>query len=229
MPHETNHIYEFENFRLDLTEKLLSGNGNQVSLTPKVFETLRVLIENAGHLVSKDELMQKVWPDRFVEETNLTFNIKMLRKALGDNAAKPRFIETVPRRGYRFVAEVINVNGNGVVLISDTVTLGSGSRDRLNSKIRRIGLIFAGILLVALAAAIGIRWRVAVGQPNVPLLSGNLNLQKLSTSGDVTDAVVPFGPFDLSAQTKEKSPIPRGFFLRRLGLRPFQVSAFIGS
>src|SRR5438034_6961884 len=117
---ETKYIYEFENFRLDLSEKLLSRNGLPVSLTPKVFETLRVLIENAGHLVSKGELMQKVWQDRFVEETNLTFNIKMLRKALGDEAGHPRFIETIPRRGYRFIAEVkpeTDLNGFSAVAV----------------------------------------------------------------------------------------------------------------
>ncbi len=103
---QTNNIYEFEDFRLDFTEKTLKGGGGVVPLTPKVFETLCVLVENAGHLIEKDELMQKLWQDRFVEESNLTFNIKMLRKALGDSAQKPQFIETVQSRGYRFIADV---------------------------------------------------------------------------------------------------------------------------
>ena len=106
---QTKRLYEFGNFRLDLTEKVLSRDGKSVPVTPKVFETLCVLVERAGHLVEKDELMQKLWQDRFVEESNLTFNIKMLRKALGDSASKPVFIETVPRRGYRFIAEVQRV------------------------------------------------------------------------------------------------------------------------
>ncbi|MGB7203787.1 MAG: winged helix-turn-helix domain-containing protein [Pyrinomonadaceae bacterium] len=103
---QTNNIYEFEDFRLDFSEKTLQGVGGVVPLTPKVFETLCVLVENAGHLIEKDELMQKLWQDRFVEESNLTFNIKMLRKALGDNAQSPQFIETVQSRGYRFIADV---------------------------------------------------------------------------------------------------------------------------
>ncbi len=103
---ETKHLYEFGNFRLDCTEKFLFCDGKPVSLTPKVFETLEILIENAGHLLGKDELISKIWQDRLVEESNLTFNIKMLRKALGDSASEPRFIETVPRRGYRFIHEV---------------------------------------------------------------------------------------------------------------------------
>jgi TolB-like protein/DNA-binding winged helix-turn-helix (wHTH) protein/Flp pilus assembly protein TadD len=103
---QTNNIYEFEDFRLDFTEKTLRKEGSIVPLTPKVFETLLIFLENPGRLIEKDELMQKLWQDRFVEESNLTFNIKMLRKALGDNAQRPQFIETVQSRGYRFIAEV---------------------------------------------------------------------------------------------------------------------------
>lgn len=101
----SNDTYVFGDFRLDLAEKVLLQNGKAVPLTPKVFETLQFFVENAGHLIKKDELMQRLWQDRFVEESNLTFNIKMLRKALGDSASKPKFIETVQRRGYRFIAE----------------------------------------------------------------------------------------------------------------------------
>src|SRR5438132_6220096 len=103
---QTGHFYEFGNFRLDAAAKVLFCEGKPVSLTPKVFETLQVFVEHAGRLLEKDELMQKIWQDRYVEESNLTFNIKMLRRALNDDAHAPRFIETVPRRGYRFIAEV---------------------------------------------------------------------------------------------------------------------------
>ncbi|MDQ6787482.1 MAG: winged helix-turn-helix domain-containing protein [Acidobacteriota bacterium] len=103
---ETKHFYEFGNFRLDLSEKVLLHDGEPVSLTPKVFQTLEIFVQNAGRLMEKDELMRQIWHDRFVEESNLTFNIKTLRRALSDDAYKPLFIETVPRRGYRFIAEV---------------------------------------------------------------------------------------------------------------------------
>ncbi len=106
MPLRTGQLFEFEEFRLDVSEKALLRGGEVVSITPKVFDTLQLLVENAGHLVAKEEILQQIWPERFIEESNLTFNIKMLRKALGDDAAKPRFIETVPRRGYRFIAPV---------------------------------------------------------------------------------------------------------------------------
>src|SRR5215213_3652183 len=103
---EIKQFYEFSDFRLDLTNKVLVRNGENIPITRKMFETLFVLVENADRLMEKDELMQRIWHDRYVEESNLTFNIKMLRKALGDEAAHPRFIETVPRRGYRFIAKV---------------------------------------------------------------------------------------------------------------------------
>ncbi len=105
-------IYVFEDFRFDTGEKTLKLRGTMIPITPKVFETLQLFVEHPGHLIEKDELMQRLWPDRFVEESNLTFNIKMLRKALGDDAQKPTFIDTVPKRGYRFIADVKRVEAN---------------------------------------------------------------------------------------------------------------------
>src|SRR5215471_10817970 len=106
IPNETKSIYEFGEFRLDPAAKTLTRSGEAVALTPKVFDTLQLLVEHAGRLLEKDELMERLWQDRFVEESNLTFNIKMLRRALHDDAQHPQFIETVPRRGYRFIADV---------------------------------------------------------------------------------------------------------------------------
>src|SRR5437016_6967432 len=105
MSAKTGHSYEFKNFRLDSSAKILFCDDKPVPLRPKVFDLLQVFVEHAGRLLEKDELMQKIWQDRYVEESNLTFNIKMLRRALNDDAHAPRFIETVPRRGYRFIGE----------------------------------------------------------------------------------------------------------------------------
>jgi DNA-binding winged helix-turn-helix (wHTH) protein len=99
-------IYVFGNFRLDAGERALFYEGKLVSLTPKALDTLCVLVSRAGHVVSKDELMQAVWPDTFVEDGNLSVNIFALRKALGEGTNGHLFIETVPRRGFRFVAPV---------------------------------------------------------------------------------------------------------------------------
>ncbi len=96
----------FENFAIDLRERTLSENGTPVPVTPKVFAILELLVRNAGRIVEKEEMMREVWTDSFVEESNLTYSIRQLRKVLKDDFHQPRFIETVPRRGYRFVAEV---------------------------------------------------------------------------------------------------------------------------
>src|SRR5262249_59110395 len=106
---QTKHIYEFGPFRLDAAERLLLRDREAVPLTPKAFDLLLSLVERHGHLLEKDELLKKVWPDTFVEEANLASNISQLRKALGDGENGRRFIETMPKRGYRFIASVNKV------------------------------------------------------------------------------------------------------------------------
>lgn len=106
MSRQINHIYEFGPFRLDSAEHLLLREGEPVPLRPKVFDILLVLVENRGHLVEKNKLMNAVWPNTFVEEANLNKNISMLRQALGENQSAHEYIETVPKLGYRFIAAV---------------------------------------------------------------------------------------------------------------------------
>ncbi len=102
------HYYAFGPFRLDVWERvLINESGVAVPLTPKAFSILLVLVENSRHVLTKEELMQKVWPDSFVEENNLTQNISRLRRVLTEEGGKgEKFIETIPRRGYRFIAAV---------------------------------------------------------------------------------------------------------------------------
>jgi DNA-binding winged helix-turn-helix (wHTH) protein/tetratricopeptide (TPR) repeat protein len=115
-------LYEFGPFRLDSAECLLLRDGSPVSLTPKVFDTLLVLIENSGHLVEKDELMKRLWPDTFVEEVTLARNISDLRKALGEASNGQKYIDTVPKRGYRFVGRVSEVCDESSELIVEKST-----------------------------------------------------------------------------------------------------------
>ncbi|HJS25039.1 MAG TPA: tetratricopeptide repeat protein [Pyrinomonadaceae bacterium] len=105
MGQQDNHSYEFGRFRLKVAERVLLREGELVPLTPKVFDILVTLVEHGGQVVAKDDLMKRVWPNTFVEEGNLTQNISLLRKALGESPGGLQFIETVPRRGYRFVAD----------------------------------------------------------------------------------------------------------------------------
>ena len=105
MRRSNQHLYEFGPFRLDTHERMLLREGQYVPLTPKVLETLLVLVEHGGRIVEKEELHRQVWPDTVVEDVSLAKNVSTLRKALGESESQ-RYIETVPRRGYRFVAEV---------------------------------------------------------------------------------------------------------------------------
>ncbi|HET9712212.1 MAG TPA: tetratricopeptide repeat protein [Pyrinomonadaceae bacterium] len=109
-------IYEFSGFRLEEAQQRLLFNGEPVALKPKILDLLRYLIQSRGQLIAKDDLMREVWPDTIVEENNITVSMSILRKTLGENRQKPRFIQTVPRRGYRFVAEVIELPTDPIVV-----------------------------------------------------------------------------------------------------------------
>lgn len=113
MSSSTHRCYEFGPFRLDTAERLLLRDGKPVQLTPKAYEMLLALVQKSGHIVGKDELLKEVWPDQFVEEGNLSQHVFTLRRALGEGRGEPRYIETIPRRGYRFVAEAREVGGGG--------------------------------------------------------------------------------------------------------------------
>jgi serine/threonine protein kinase/DNA-binding winged helix-turn-helix (wHTH) protein len=106
MENEPKHFYAFGPFGLDTEERVLRRDSQPIALTPKAVETLLILLQNAGRLVDKDELMKKVWPDAFVEEGNLAKNIFTLRKVLGEYRPGEEYIQTVPKRGYRFSAPV---------------------------------------------------------------------------------------------------------------------------
>jgi DNA-binding winged helix-turn-helix (wHTH) protein/tetratricopeptide (TPR) repeat protein len=121
-------IYEFDEFRIDVEHLMLSHHSREISLVPKAVETLVVLIEHRGRIVSKDELLQAVWPDTVVEESNLFLYLSLLRKALGDQKDGKPYVETLRRRGYRFNGDVRLVEEtekNHVV----TEALHSGSRE----------------------------------------------------------------------------------------------------
>lgn len=115
--------YEFGSFRLDSAEYALLRDGQVVPLTPKVFETLLALVENSGHIVDKGELYKRVWQDAFVEETNLTKNISILRKVLSNGDGGTSFIDTVPKRGYRFVVPVRRLDSDNSAGVSKKIAV----------------------------------------------------------------------------------------------------------
>jgi DNA-binding winged helix-turn-helix (wHTH) protein/tetratricopeptide (TPR) repeat protein len=141
-------LYEFGPFRVDPEKETLLRAGESVPLTPKTFQILLVLIRSSKEVVTKDDLMKTVWPDTFVEEANLSRNIFMLRKALGETAQDHRYIVTVPGRGYRLAERVLLVPEQEL-----TVIAANHSRMRVEVKEtdRWKWIAFAAVLIVCVA------------------------------------------------------------------------------
>jgi DNA-binding winged helix-turn-helix (wHTH) protein/TolB-like protein/Flp pilus assembly protein TadD len=148
-------IYEFEGFRLDPAKRLLIGpDGEPAALMPKAFEILLYLVQNAGQVIEKEELMAAVWPDTAVEENNLTQNISSLRRTLGEKHRENRFIATVPGRGYKFVAEVRKVPQEQEIPISaDPIVTKGPEPSAAPASGRPILIGVAALLLIFLVAA----------------------------------------------------------------------------
>ena len=148
-------IYEFGEFRLDAAERTICRAGEPVPLPPKAFDLLVILLEQHGRLVAKDELLKRVWPDTFVEETNLPYSISILRKALGDSSEQSRMIETIPKRGYRFVTAVSVAEDYGIAQ-SDLSSSACLPEPPIRSP-RRNGIWFA-LVTATILVATGGRW-----------------------------------------------------------------------
>jgi Tol biopolymer transport system component/DNA-binding winged helix-turn-helix (wHTH) protein len=193
MSAENGRFYEFGDFRLDPAAKTLFCQNTPVALTPKVFDTLQFLVEHAGRLLEKDELMQNLWHDRFVEESNLTFNIKMLRRALKDDAHRPRFIETVPRRGYRFIAQVKQIS---TPLPLTTANDGLAVVPVPKERNKFYWAIPIGLILLAGAAAMGVWvWQRRATRAQAQILSAAFKSRKLSSTGSVHALITPDGKY----------------------------------
>jgi DNA-binding winged helix-turn-helix (wHTH) protein/TolB-like protein/Tfp pilus assembly protein PilF len=203
MSAETDQIYEFGDFRLNVGERVLTrgGEGGEVvSLTPKVFDLLVIFVENSQHLLEKKILLDKLWQDSFVEEANLNVNVSALRRVLGEKPDEARYIETVPRRGYRFVAEVRRVEPDDADEAQKSLSAGepatavTSANDQFAERLetaraasnrlsKQSKLFFAALGLILATALAGILiWKFAV-QSNKPDVS---NIR--------TIAVLPFKP-----------------------------------
>jgi Tol biopolymer transport system component/DNA-binding winged helix-turn-helix (wHTH) protein len=171
MGQRTKEIYEFGPFRLDAQERLLRRDGAAVSLTPKAFDLLLVLVERQGRLLGKEELFQAVWPDTIVEESNLSSNVALIRKALGDGTNSERYIETVPKRGYRFVSAVQEVSRGEEKPTSNATLPTHETRVEVAKPRRRFHpllwvLPVSGLLVVGYFASV--RWFASRGSDVVP-------------------------------------------------------------
>jgi DNA-binding winged helix-turn-helix (wHTH) protein/tetratricopeptide (TPR) repeat protein len=153
MDPKINRVYEFASFRLDVAERRLQRNSEVVVLPPRAFDVLVALVEHHGHLLEKEVLLKMVWPDSFVEENNLADNVSRLRKVLRDGENGQEFIETVPKRGYRFIADVKELNGESLIPVNKSARTG------LNKHRAALPAIF--VLVVLTLAAIGLYRRVS--------------------------------------------------------------------
>jgi len=182
------HLYSFGEFTLNVEDHTLSRNGENVPITPKMFDLLLVLIQNPKKVLRKDFLLESVWPDSFVEEGNITFNIRQLRKALDDDAQTPTYIETIPRRGYRFLQPVESFTTITPDKSEETIAKEREEREVVDRKTRRSRPVF--FLMSALVVLVGVvliaGWLMR-NQPSnsIPILSAPFALEKLSTDGGV--------------------------------------------
>jgi Predicted integral membrane protein len=217
MTKQNRQVFEFGQFRLIPQEHQLLSDGKPVPLTPKSFDLLRVLVENSGHLVEKGELMNLIWPDSFVEEANLSVKMSEVRRALGEAPNEQKYVETVPRRGYRFVGKVTEHLENGTAA-SEHVAIGHVEEEQNDLPVLReaaavspprsanpyfpkratlIGLS-ALVLLVLIAAwfdVAGLRSRVFAPKSRLPI--GSIAVLPLENfSGDSTQDYFAHGMTD---------------------------------
>lgn len=179
---------EFGEFLLDVKEKVLLRNGERLPINPKTYQLLVILVENHGCTVEKKQLMETLWADSFVEEANLAFTVSLLRKTLGDRTQRPRFIETIPKRGYRFIADVRERAGeNG----SPNSSAASIDRKAASSPRLRRFLLPAAALLI-LGGIVGGLWSAkgSYSDNEAPILLAEFNSEKLSDDGKVFHAVI---------------------------------------
>src|SRR5688572_4537262 len=176
-------IYQFGDFRLDVEERaLLRRDGTAVPLTPRVFDTLRYLVEHSGRVLDKEVLMEAVWPDAVVEENNLAQNISTLRRVFGESPGSQRYIVTVPGRGYRFIAEVSRqANGElpaaaGPTSPSPAAAIVSTPRAEdarvvaalPSTRATPAKILWIGLILCAVAAAAYFTWGRRASTPPLP-------------------------------------------------------------
>jgi eukaryotic-like serine/threonine-protein kinase len=167
---DAERAYEFGPFRLDVVRRRLSRNAEIVPVSSRAFDTLLALVQGAGRVVEKDELMRVVWPGTFVGDDNLTQQISALRKALGDHPEAPIYIQTVPRRGYRLLVDVKSQPNEGAETPAVPLEPALAPvRPGLFDRIPRLALIVAGVamlLLLTTSAIVGISWKPVPAQPS---------------------------------------------------------------
>ena len=207
---KTKHIYEFGPYRLDADEKVLLRDGQAVPIPPKDLETLLVLVERSGHIVEKDELLGKVWPGVFIEEGNLARHIFNLRQVLGEGPEGRKYIETVPKRGYRFVGLLSEHDEPAQAEVAAPVT--DQPQPRIGRK-RNLWLWLLAVVLVVAAALVGWRFWLARNSPSRQVMLAVLPFANLS--GDANEDYFADGlTEEMIAQLGQLQPARLGVIAR---------------
>ena len=169
---KTKHTYEFGVYQLDTEEKVLVREGQPVALPPKDLETLVVLVEKAGHIVGKEELLEKVWPGVFIEENNLARRVFNLRQVLGEGPDGRKYIETIPKRGYRFVGSVREL-GDSAESTAPAPRTSDSPHSTLQTRGRRTlwSWAIAAVLIVAASLLTQHFWRARNASPDRVMLA----------------------------------------------------------
>jgi Tol biopolymer transport system component/DNA-binding winged helix-turn-helix (wHTH) protein len=206
MTPSARHFYRFADFSFDADQNVLLRDNTEVALTPKTLALLRVLIENHGRIVKKEELLNALWGDSFVEEGNLKFTANQLRKALADDAQNPRYIETVARRGYRFIAETEEVFSEPEKAAAFNGTVSKiNLREENETAVRPLPAVINSRFVIGLSVILLISGLTFVSwyfvarsrnNSNIPLLSSPRRSEPLSNWGNISYArISPDGKY----------------------------------
>ncbi|HKP67827.1 MAG TPA: winged helix-turn-helix domain-containing protein [Pyrinomonadaceae bacterium] len=189
MSSDTNNLYAFKDFTLDIGETVLLRHGRPVPITPKAFQLLSILVEHHGVVVEKEKLISEIWSDSIVEDGNLAFTAQLLRKVLGDDAKTPSYIETVPRKGYRFIAHVSTHADSQRETKADFEL--SGTLSRRGTLLISASAIAAILIVVVAWLLLG---RNVIQTASARILTEPFKAERLSATGNaVQSAISPNG------------------------------------
>ena len=211
MSNTDNNLRRFDGFCVDIVQRVLLFEGSPVLVPPKVFDTLLLLIENHGRIVTKRELMDSIWPDTFVEESNLAYNIGQLRKTLNDDARSPHYIETVARRGYRFIAPLEDAIPAPLGVAQDVAAdadLTKQGPDRNPSfpeyapvspsdHFTQRSVALVAVVVIAVFGVVSALWKLSPEQSTDKSAAAQpLNIERITSTGDsYNPAISPDGKY----------------------------------
>ena len=243
MTDQTNISYEFGSFRLIPVERLLLRDNQPVWLTPKAFDTLVILVQNSGHALKKDDLIKQVWPDSFVEESNLNHNISVLRKALNGGNNGEGYVETVRGFGFRFNAKVRRISGGPEILLhrqtrthvvfkqQDSETIRTVNTTLTTQKATLRPLALSALILFVVAGALGLYfWLIRPAQTRSSSSASTVSATGSKRGTENAEAYQAYlnGRHHWNKRTPDNSVKSAEYFQRAIELDPNFALAYVG-